>query len=161
MTRLTWPRGLPRPIFQSQSLAPDLGIERFEMDTGWEEERRRFDQMPGVYPFSLRLSALQQDVLLSFAHKVAGTAFEADLWMPGMSRDGCRTFLCRIVSLAQAGEITTGLWRWSVSLRIESLDPPDFDTLAFLAHYGDEAGLFVNLFDGLVNETIPEHMGAP
>lgn len=160
MSRLLWPRALPRPIFQSQSVTPDFGVEGTEMDTGWIEERRRYNHVPGVYSFALRVSALQQDVLISFAHKVAGAAFEADLWMPGLSRDGCRRFVCRIASCVQAGEITTGIWRWNISLRIESLDPPDFDQFAFFNHYGDESLRFVNLFDGLANEIIPEHMGA-
>ena len=160
MTRLTWPRALPRPIFQSQSLTPDFGVEGLEMDTGWQEERRRFDHVPSVYNFALRLSALEQDILAAFAQKVMGTVFEADLWLPGMSRDGCRTFACRFVSCVQAGEITTGRWRWNVSLRIEALEPEDFDTLAFLAEYGEGALAAVNLFDLLVNETIPANMGA-
>ncbi|MFN7178381.1 hypothetical protein [Hyphomonas sp.] len=160
MTRLRWPRALPRPIFQTQTLAPDFGVEAFDMDSGWQEERRRFSHLPGVHSFALRLSALEQDILLAFAQKVAGGVFEADLWMPGMSRDGCETFACRFVSLAQSGEITTGRWRWNVSLRIEALNPANFDDLAFLAEYGEEALSAANLFDTLVNETMPDHMGA-
>lgn len=160
MNRLSWPRALPRPIFQTQTLAPDLGVESFPMDSGWEEERRRFDHLPGVYSFALRLSALEQDILLSFAQKVAGGAFDADLWLPGMSRDGCQTFACRFVQLAQAAELSTGRWRWNVSLRIEALTPTDFDELAFLAEYGEQALAVTNLFDTLVNETMPDHMGA-
>lgn len=159
--RLRWPAALPRPIFQSQSLTPDFGLETMEMESGWSEERRRYTHVPGVYPFSLRLTAVQQDVLLAFAQKVMGTSFEVDLWMPGMSREGCQTFACRFISLTQSGELTTGVWRWNISLRIVSLNIPDFDTLAVLAAYGDDALLFVGLMDVLVNETLPDNIGAP
>lgn len=158
--RRLWPRGLPCPNLKAVNFAPDGGEQATEMESGARRNRRLYDTLPTTYGAALTCNRIEAAIFLSFYDEVAGTEFEIDVHSPFQIEAKTTRHRAQFIGLPKIDEAGAATWNVSVQLWLAEVTALDFDSIAFLAAYGAEAGRMINLFDQLANDQLAEHMGA-
>lgn len=157
--RYLWPRGLPCPNLKAISFTPDGGELSTEMESGARRNRRLYETLPTNYDATLTCSRIETVIFLAFYDKVAGGEFDIDVHSPFSIETHLTRHRAQFVGLPKISEFGAAQWSVSVQLWLAEVSPPDLDTLAILAAYGDGAGSIVNQFDVLANDELADHMG--
>ncbi|MBI1401462.1 hypothetical protein [Hyphomonas sp.] len=160
ISRRLWPAGLPCPNLKAIEFTPDGGELATEMESGARRTRRLYEGLPTTYTAQLVCNRIETAIFLSFYEEVAGTEFEIDVHSPFNLVPSTSRHRAQFIGLPKVSEAGAASWSVSVTLWLAEISVPDFDAIAFLAAYGSEAGRIANLFDQLVNDQLPSHMGA-
>ena len=156
---LLWPRALPCPNLQAMTFIPDGGVIGSEFESGVSRDRRLYDHLPTLYEATITCDRLETLLFMSFFDKTAGGEFEIILGSPFSLEDVVTRHRAKFVGNPRYDEATALRRSIQFQLRLEAVDIPDFDELAYLAAYGSDARDIFNRFDHLMNVEMPDHMG--
>lgn len=156
---LSWPAALPCPNLGSLVMAPSLGLETMEMESGAVRQRVAGLALGARYRATVTVTRTEYVVLLSFFRKIAGGVFEVSAFLPVELGSALVRLRARFSDAPPADQFGARLWTSQFELILESLSVPDFEALGIIATYGDRAGAVLAAFDLFANNEIPDHAG--
>lgn len=155
--RPVWPTGLPSPALNSVSGSIELGIESVRFEGGGRRDRRRFNNLPGQYSFTLFLDRFAAARMMAFLHEVAGVEFDLKCKLPQSPYEGFVTVpvkltgdLSHTVFSPEVTSYTIGVWVTRMPPDLTNEDYITFDL------YGDDQTAIMSDLREVAGTLIPE-----